>query len=238
MDASSTTKAIATDSHQPPGTPALVREPHEMPNLVEALGALHPATADLVTRFATALARKLADAEQKYGYTDNWRRADWMPECRAQLRDHLLKGDPRDAAAYCAFLWAHEAPTHVPGEELDTNPTFQSRAGVWLRACLGDHDTEDLNQTRHRFLEASLRLIAAAGGSRESVSLPAEQIFANDGASLEPAVGRVLISLSALCSQQHIPMMECAERELDRAWTAMGEFRAQRESNQAVASSG
>lgn len=238
MDASTTSKAIATDSRPQPRARAFVREPHEMPNLLDALGALHPATADLVTRFATALARKLADAEQKYGYTDNWRRADWMPECRAQLRDHLLKGDPRDVAAYCAFLWAHEEPTHVPGEEADTQPSFQSRADAWLRACLGDPDAEALDETRNDFLKASLNLVAAAGGSSGSVSLAAEEVFASDAASLAPAVGRVLLSLSALSSQQHIPMMESAERELDRAWTAMGEFRAQRASLQAVASSG
>lgn len=33
---------------------------------------LHPATADLVLRFATALAEKLHKAEQKYGYSDGW----------------------------------------------------------------------------------------------------------------------------------------------------------------------
>jgi len=238
MDESSTSEASGTDTHQQPRTDAFVREPHELPDLVDALGALHPATADLVTRFAAALARKLAEAEKKYGYTDNWRRTDWMPECRALLRDHLLKGDPRDAAAYCAFLWAHEEPTHVPGEESDTQPTFQSRADVWLRACLGDEAAEALDDTRNEFLKASLSLVAATGGSSASVSLAAEEVFASEVASRAPAVGRVLLSLSALSSQQQIPMMESAERGLDRAWTAMGEFRAQRASLQAAASSG
>lgn len=88
----------------PPGTPA----------------QLHPATTDLVHRFAAALREKLAAAEQKYGYSDNWRADDWLDECRAQLAAHVAKGDPRDVAAYCAFLWHHgastapQAPKEVP----------------------------------------------------------------------------------------------------------------------------
>jgi hypothetical protein len=61
----------------------------------------------LIQRFAYALACKLADAEKKYGYSDNWMRPDWMDECRSSLLDHVAKGDPRDVAAYCAFLWHH-----------------------------------------------------------------------------------------------------------------------------------
>jgi len=74
---------------------------------VPAQPALHPATADLVRRFSVALAEKLAAAEQKYGYSDNWARPGWMDECRQHLLDHIAKGDPRDVAAYCAFLWHH-----------------------------------------------------------------------------------------------------------------------------------
>ncbi|MDQ7883668.1 DUF551 domain-containing protein [Atlantibacter hermannii] len=68
---------------------------------------LHPATADLVLRFATALAEKLHKAEQKYGYSDNWQRNDWYDDCLQSLWEHIEKGDPRDVAAYCAFMWFH-----------------------------------------------------------------------------------------------------------------------------------
>lgn len=74
---------------------------------------LHPATARLVARFAEALSEKLAAAEKKYGYSDGWADADWMDECRAKLLEHIQKGDPRDVAAYCAFLWHHgECTSH------------------------------------------------------------------------------------------------------------------------------
>lgn len=79
--------------------------------------ALHPLTVNLVVRFARALAAKLAAAEVKYGYSDGWRSADWIDECRAKLLEHIAKGDPRDVAAYCAFLWHHSARTTADAEQ-------------------------------------------------------------------------------------------------------------------------
>lgn len=69
------------------------------------------ATVNLVVRFARALSAKLAAAEAKYGYSDGWMSPDWMDECRAKLLEHIAKGDPRDVAAYCAFLWHHGEST-------------------------------------------------------------------------------------------------------------------------------
>jgi len=68
---------------------------------------LHSATADLIDRFAQALKDKLAGAEVKYGYSDEWLRDDWRDELVARLLAHVEKGDPRDVAAYCAFAYHH-----------------------------------------------------------------------------------------------------------------------------------
>jgi hypothetical protein len=68
---------------------------------------LHPETADLVARFAEALAAKLRKAEKKYGYDKGWSEDDWRRECAEKLLEHVAKGDPRDVAAYCAFMWHH-----------------------------------------------------------------------------------------------------------------------------------
>lgn len=84
---------------------------HILPPTDQPHPKLHPATADLVRRFSQALAEKLAAAEAKYGYSDGWASPDWMDECRAKLMEHIAKGDPRDVAAYCAFLWHHGAST-------------------------------------------------------------------------------------------------------------------------------
>jgi len=94
---------------------------------------LHPTTADLVRRFAEALADKLRAAEQKYGYSDGWASPDWMDECRQHLLEHVKKGDPRDVAAYCAFLWHHGASTtpspaaQAPGGEQELIEQFRAK---------------------------------------------------------------------------------------------------------------
>ncbi|HFE2689503.1 TPA: DUF551 domain-containing protein [Klebsiella quasipneumoniae subsp. similipneumoniae] len=32
---------------------------------------------------------------------------DWYDDCLQSLFEHIEKGDPRDVAAYCAFMWYH-----------------------------------------------------------------------------------------------------------------------------------
>ncbi|MCA8461309.1 hypothetical protein LGN14_16075 [Burkholderia multivorans] len=90
---------------------------------------LHPDTAKLVRRFARALANKLLAAQRKYGYSDNWMRDGWADECRAELMRHIQKGDPRDVAAYCAFLWHHNEST-APAP-VDERAAFESLKGAW-----------------------------------------------------------------------------------------------------------
>ena len=64
-------------------------------------------TSEAVIKFAEALARKLHDAEIKYGYTDGWTFPDWEAKCRKELYEHAAKGDPRDVAIYAMFMWHH-----------------------------------------------------------------------------------------------------------------------------------
>ena len=80
---------------------------------------LHPTTKQLVFTFAMALADKLYSAEKKYGYSNGWADKHWMDECRSKLREHIEKGDPRDVAAYCAFLWYHKESTAVSKDSQD-----------------------------------------------------------------------------------------------------------------------
>jgi hypothetical protein len=75
---------------------------------------LHPDTAKLVRRFARALANKLLASQRKYGYGASWTADDWQDKCRADLMNHIAKGDPRDVAAYCAFMWHHDWSTAAP----------------------------------------------------------------------------------------------------------------------------
>ena len=74
---------------------------------------LHSDTAGLVVKFAEALAEKLTKAQKEYGYTNGWKRDDWREACSEELLKHVQKGDPRDVAAYCAFMWHHNWRTSL-----------------------------------------------------------------------------------------------------------------------------
>ena len=89
-----------------PGYIPVYREPATQAAPVVPEG-LNPETTDLVLRFASALADKLYKAEQKYGRSTDWMKDDWYDDCLQSLWEHIEKGDPRDVAAYCAFMWYH-----------------------------------------------------------------------------------------------------------------------------------
>ncbi|EDN4942837.1 DUF550 domain-containing protein [Salmonella enterica subsp. enterica serovar Norwich] len=92
---------------------------------------LHPDTQNLVADFCTALAEKLYGAQLKYGYDADWKQDGWATQCLSHFHQHIAKGDPRDVAAYCAFMWYHGWKTEpvsgpvVPEEiEPDSNNTY------------------------------------------------------------------------------------------------------------------
>lgn len=99
--------------------------------LVDMPADLNAMTRKLVKRFATALAEKLHKAEQKYGYSDGWLTTGWIEngECARKLHAHAAKGDPRDVAAYCAFLWHHGASTTIPVSTPPASPKVNKREG-------------------------------------------------------------------------------------------------------------
>lgn len=68
---------------------------------------LHPDTQNLMADFCTALAEKLYKAQLKYGYDADWKQDGWATQCLSHFHQHIAKGDPRDVAAYCAFMWYH-----------------------------------------------------------------------------------------------------------------------------------
>ena len=106
-----------------------------------------PALRDLVARFSAALLDKLISAEKKYGHNDAWIASDWEGACSDRLRDHIAKGDPRDVAAYCAFMWHHgwstrraSAPAHVASAGKMVPVLYWLDAGKFARAMLVGHN--------------------------------------------------------------------------------------------------
>lgn len=88
--------------------------------------ALHPKTKILVGGLANALAAKLLESQQKIiaggrGDGTEWAKSDWEEECNLSLHRHVRKGDPRDVAAYCAFMWHHGWRIHdIPSADIGT----------------------------------------------------------------------------------------------------------------------
>ena len=113
------------------------------------VSGLHPATADLVTRFANALAQKLSLAEKKYGYSDGWLSPDWMDECRTKLQEHIAKGDPRDVAAYCAFLWHHGESTVPAQEDEPVAMVYHHKSGAGIGGTRWKHLPHGTNLYTH-----------------------------------------------------------------------------------------
>lgn len=82
--------------------------------IVHLPDGLHRDTQNLVMLFAGAMAYKLNKAQDKYGYDNGWKGSAWEQDCRDRLHEHLAKGDPRDVANYCAFMWHHGWATTAP----------------------------------------------------------------------------------------------------------------------------
>lgn len=127
---------------------------------------LNPRTLDLVQRFALALAKKLRLAEEKYDHTDGWLRDDWESECRDHLYQHLEKGDPRDVAAYCAFMWHHGWSTIAPDDELNGCRAALHKATV--KNAQNEAKISDLNDMVLRYMHrAETNESAIRAGERE-----------------------------------------------------------------------
>ena len=107
---------------------------------------LHPDTLKLVTDFCSALAEKLYKAQLKYGYDADWKQDGWPSQCQADFQQHIAKGDPRDVAAYCAFMWYHgwktePAPVSLPDEQ--HSERFNWTLGQWAEHVGGHYQGND-----------------------------------------------------------------------------------------------
>ena len=129
---------------------------------------LHPKTAHLVNAFAISLAHKLLSAERKYGYSDGWLTDDWEAKCKADLLEHVQKGDPLDVAAYAAFCWARNWSTTPPVPAQDDD---KLRIAVEaLEKIEKDYDEYSANGTEH---DAGFEKGLAAAAYRAAEALAA-----------------------------------------------------------------
>ncbi|WP_293811335.1 hypothetical protein [uncultured Bosea sp.] len=124
---------------------------------------LHPDTAAMLWAFAAALWSKLLKAQQKYERSNDWKTDNWETECRADLRQHVEKGDPLDVAAYAAFCWARGWSTRSlrQADAAVTLPTalkaIEDRAAtVSPNPVLGDDDSIHLTPYQEGYREGLL----------------------------------------------------------------------------------
>lgn len=110
---------------------------HAQPAPVVVPEGLNPETTDLVLRFASALADKLYKAEQKYGRSTDWMKDDWYDDCLQSLWEHIGKGDPRDVAAYCAFMWYHGWETKVAQPSQEEQKSVSDRQAIFALESAG-----------------------------------------------------------------------------------------------------
>lgn len=120
---------------------------------------LHPDTQKLVTDFCTALAEKLYKAQLKYGYDADWKQDGWPTQCQAHFHQHIAKGDPRDVAAYCAFMWWHGWSTK-PAECLESR-TVTVKLPDYRNTYKGPFADEVEHQVR-----LALELFSSAAGTK------------------------------------------------------------------------
>ena len=93
---------------------------------------------DAVDRFAEALKEKLAQARAKG--RSGWHECD-PRDLSTMLREHVEKGDPRDVANFCMFLWSLGQPINAA----PTPPTSAADAADaaryrWLRSREGSNN--------------------------------------------------------------------------------------------------
>lgn len=181
--------------------------------------ALHPATSDLVDRFAVALKEKLAASERKYGWTDEWAKDDWQERCQRSLAEHLAKGDPRDVAAFAAFMWHHGWSTAAPANSAGQLDAYD--AGL-LPAPGGASDDWWQDAIRAELARAHDFYATQVAAPADDARTPDDVVEAGCRAMLDHQFGEGAFAGSAEMIDNARPVVEAI---LSAALTASGDAR-------------
>lgn len=94
--------------------------------------------------------------------------------------------------------------------------SFQSRVAPWLVECFGEAIAQDTQERNHRFLEESLELVQACGGTSDDAHQLVDYVFGRGIGEQSQEVGGVMVTLAALCFANGLVMHQSGEDELDR----------------------
>lgn len=106
------------------------------------------------------------------------------------------------------------------------NINFQARVNAWMQECFGAEISADCTERNHRFLEESLELVQACGGTASEAHQLVDYVFNRPVGEKQQEVGGVTVTLAALCLAQQVDMHRCGEVELARIWEKIPQIRA------------
>jgi NTP pyrophosphatase (non-canonical NTP hydrolase) len=104
-------------------------------------------------------------------------------------------------------------------------PGYQQQVVEWMLACFGLEVSVDRVERVHRFIEESLELAQAIGGSADDAHKLVDYVFGRPLGEPRQEVGGVLVTLAALCNAMAIDMEAAGQAELDRVWTKIDRIR-------------
>jgi hypothetical protein len=114
---------------------------------------------EAVDEFALQMKAKLAAAREKG--RGGWQTCSPL-SLSEMLRDHVEKGDPRDVANFCMFLWHHVSP--ILAAPVAQPLTDEQIDAVFLRFCgSNDNDVPYLRTYGKGFRPIARAILAAAG---------------------------------------------------------------------------
>lgn len=117
---------------------------------------------------------------------------------------------------------------------------FQDAVDAFMQECFGPTISADRRERGHRFLEESLELVQALGGTREEALQLVDYVFGRPVGEPRQEVGGVMVTLAALCNawsaaategrmtilvDGEIDIETCAEVELARCWEIIERIR-------------
>lgn len=191
-----------------------------------------------IERFAAAMKGKMEKSREKG--RGGW---DDPQQCSVQLLavmlcEHVLKGDPIDVANFCMMIHQRGAiaelaeAAKVVFSKVQPVPeaTYQQRIQSWMQACFGPEISADKQERNQRFMEESVELVQACGGTEDDAHELVRYVFNRPIGEKAQEVGGVMVTLAALCHAQGLDMAAAGELELAAIWGKIDAIRAKQAS--------
>lgn len=118
-------------------------------------------------------------------------------------------------------------PTHNGQQAVEHGVyrSFQHRVFAWAVNCFGMADVVNVQMRRQRFLEESLELHQATGGSRYEAIALVEYVYNRPKGATVQEVGGVMVTLSTLCDAEQVDLEDAAFNEVKRVESMVEQIR-------------